>query len=272
MSHEQKVHNDNEACCTTAPVIHSHENYKEKGHFMPIHTWEKCYVVDVGDPKKETNRAIIITYDVFGYYPQTLQAADLLSTLTNSTVYMPDLLRGQPLAITSFPPDTPEKKAAIQEFFGKHTDWDVKSTELLDLGKWLVDAEGKEWIGVLGYCWGGKLVVYTAGLEQAEGTFDAVATVHPAMLTEEDGEKIKVPLGLFPTKEEPIDVMEKLFQAASKKPFGKKNVYKLYAEEGTFHGFAAARADLNNPANVKQYQEFYQTLAEFYKGTFVETK
>jgi dienelactone hydrolase len=59
---------------------------------------------------------------------------------------------------------------------------------------------------------------------------------------------------------------EKLVKAISTKPFASKNAYKIYPT--MHHGWAAARADLNDAENKKQYEDVYGTLTGFYKGVW----
>lgn len=56
------------------------------------------FCLDVTGPKDAT-KAILSIYDIFGYYPQTLQGADILSTSDSKQkyqVFMPDWFQGAP--------------------------------------------------------------------------------------------------------------------------------------------------------------------------------
>ncbi|CAE7121072.1 unnamed protein product [Rhizoctonia solani] len=66
--------NSNTACCTIPPVVPK-EQYKEKGEYKPYGAYKKAYIVG----KPGTGKAIIGVYDIFGYWPQTLQGADILA-------------------------------------------------------------------------------------------------------------------------------------------------------------------------------------------------
>jgi hypothetical protein len=81
-------------------------------------------------------------------------------------------------------------------------------------------------------------------------TINAIAAIHPAMLSASDAENLSVPLGLYPSKDEPTDEYKKLLDVIAKKPFAEKNAHKHYTT--MFHGWAAARADLTDPENKKQ--------------------
>ncbi len=60
------------ACCTVPPVVS--DGYKEKGEHMTIDGM-KTYVTGSKDAKS----AILVVYDIFGFFPQTYQGADILA-------------------------------------------------------------------------------------------------------------------------------------------------------------------------------------------------
>lgn len=60
------------ACCTVPPVVS--EGYKEKGEFITINGM-KTYATGPKDAKS----ALLVVYDIFGFFPQTLQGADILA-------------------------------------------------------------------------------------------------------------------------------------------------------------------------------------------------
>jgi hypothetical protein len=91
---------------------------------------------------------------------------------------------------------------------------------------------------------GGKVTILAGA---GETPLDAVASVHPAMLSAGDAEPLSVPLGLYPSKDEPEDEYKKILGVVAGKPFAAKNDTKHYTN--MFHGFAAARADLSNAEN-----------------------
>lgn len=61
------------ACCTVPPVVA--DGYKEKGEWTTIQGM-KTYATGPKDAKT----AILVVYDIFGFFPQTLQGADILAT------------------------------------------------------------------------------------------------------------------------------------------------------------------------------------------------
>ena len=132
--------------------------------------------IDTIGPSNAT-RAIIAIYDVFGFVPQTLQGADLLSHSVNALVLVPDFFKGNPLPLSLYPPDTDEKKKIAGQFMQVTGNIDANLTKLGELAQ---EAKGayrdvKGW-GCYGLCWGGKVAV----LKSAAGTpFKAAGTAHP---------------------------------------------------------------------------------------------
>ena len=54
---------------------------------------------------------MLLAYDAFGYSPQLLQGADMLSAALDALIVVPDFFKGKPIQAAWFPPDTDEKKA-----------------------------------------------------------------------------------------------------------------------------------------------------------------
>merc|ERR1712187_847065 len=68
---------------------------------------------------ESASKAILIIYDIFGFFPQTIQGADILANSNEQKyrVFMPDFFEGQPADITWFPPQTDEHKQKLGNFF-----------------------------------------------------------------------------------------------------------------------------------------------------------
>ncbi|TBU46527.1 hypothetical protein BD309DRAFT_857797 [Dichomitus squalens] len=249
------VHNTNVACCTIAPVK---SDYVPKGKYKPYAGFSKVYVTGPETPGKV---AIVCVYDIFGFKPQTQQGADILAEKLKAQVLMPDFFEpGEPWPVDQFPPKTPEDQKKLQEFFGgiaKPTDGVAR---LINVAKTL-KSEGVEFVGAYGFCWGGKVTIL-AGSQDAT-PLDAVSAVHPAMLSHDDVTKLSIPLGLYPSNDEPVDEIKQILEIVSKKPFSEKSDYKHY-DSYVFHGFAAARADLNDAENKKHYEDLYGRLCGYF--------
>ena len=98
--------------------------------------------------------------------------------------------------------------------------------------------DGFEKVSLLGYCWGTSFVRTMIGLMSggkvalislAESEpFNAGAIVHPAMIAAEDGSNLKVPLGFFPSVDEPKEVIQEVKVAMDQKDWSGKNDYHYY--------------------------------------------
>jgi len=213
-----------------------------------------CYAIGPKDSKK----AIIVVYDIFGFWPTTKQGADILAEATKARVVMPDFFRGKPIAQEDYPPDTQEKKDAFQAFFGAQGNFQARKPDA-DAVADALRKDGASKIGIMGFCWGGKFSVLNGG----EGSkYAAVAQIHPAMVDPKDAEKLTVPIANFPSKDEPKEDVEKFEAEVQKKPFASECEYKTYPEN--HHGWASARADLKDETNFKAFQDVYQRLANFF--------
>ncbi|KAJ1028610.1 hypothetical protein NDA16_001776 [Ustilago loliicola] len=245
--------NTNQACCTIPPV---------KSDYTPKGTIEKIGGLDaytIGP--KDAKKAIVVVYDIFGFWPTTQQGADLLADATKARVVMPDFFRGKPLTHDDYPPQTDAQKQKFQDFFKSAGDFSARKPDV-EAAAEALKKDGATKLGLMGFCWGGKLSVLAGG----EGTkFASVAQVHPAMVDPEDAKKLTVPIANFPSGDEPKEDVDKFQQEVQKKDFAKDSVYKLYGE--SHHGWAAARANLKDEGNAKNFQDVYQRLADFFNKT-----
>ena len=202
--------------------------------------------------------AILYIYDIFGFFPQTLQGADILAHADKEhqyQVFMPDFFHGKPADISWFPPDTDEKGKKLGDFFAG-IGAPPKAVEKVPAI--LKEAEGqnaniKNW-GAVGMCWGGKVVSFTSG---SDTKFSAAAEVHPAMVDPNDAKNISIPLAMLASKDEDAKAVE-AFAAELK---GKKLV-KTYGDQ--IHGWMAARSNLDDANVAKQYEDGYKTLLDFF--------
>jgi len=239
--------NDNKACCSLPPVEASYTPKGKYEDFVGIKTYH------VGDKASET--AIISIMDVFGFSPQTVQGADLLST-ANAYVILPDFFDGKPLAHDVFPPDTPEKQKSIQNFFGTYGAPPPNADKVSKIVAEL-KAAGKSKIFLVGYCWGAKVAMISASRDPING----VLMAHPSLLQVEDAEKSLVPVAMFPSQDEDKALMSAFEAKIKEKPIGEKSVFKTY--DDVPHGYAATRGDLENEPGKSQYKDVYQRMVNW---------
>lgn len=186
----QRVVNSNPACCSIPPVTTS--SYVPKGSYISFAGFDRVYVtgpssnrspkIPTGsshDPEQgASDIAFVSVFDIFGFFPQTQQGADLLAASLNASVYMPDFFAPDPpFPIEHFPPKTQQDKDALQAFFAGPAKPEKALEGLLKVGEELRRLK-KKYVGVYGLCWGGKVAILSGS--HKDPIFDAVAALHPA--------------------------------------------------------------------------------------------
>ncbi|KAG4300616.1 hypothetical protein PCANB_003102 [Pneumocystis canis] len=244
----------NNACCSNIPVI---SDYIPKGVMTKILDID-AYVI--GSNKKHT---LICIYDVFGYWPQTKQCADLLSSeLGDSRIVMPDFFFGNPLSLKHFPPDTEEKRKIFTDFFSGPANLQ-KNLMIIDSIIKHLKEDGTESLGIFGFCWGGKLSVLCGANYANE--IKCIAMIHPAMVDPADAHNLKVPICSLISKDEVISDCNAFETIVKTKSFSEKCVFKTF--KTMHHGFMAARSDLTNSENVACFREGINILKTFFLNT-----
>jgi dienelactone hydrolase len=206
----------------------------------------------------DASQAILVIYDIFGYFPQTLQGADILAHSDKEhqyQIFMPDFFMGSPADISWYPPDTKEKGEKLGAFIKNEAE---PSKTLSKIPGVLEDAEKgnssiKSW-GIVGYCWGGKMVSLSSA---GDTKFKAAAELHPSMVDPEDAKKISIPMCMLASKDEDAKLVDG-FEANLK---GTKHV-ETFGDQ--VHGWMAARADLADKRVKEEYERGYKTLLTFF--------
>lgn len=169
---------------------------------------------------------------------------------------MPDFFAGNPANIEWYPPDTEEKKTVLQKWVKE-----VLSAEKhVAAFEEMVSAAKKEspeitsW-GGMGYCWGGKIVSLVAGREKP--VIQAGVQTSPAQIDASDAEKVKIPMMMLASKDEPVESV-KGFDGALK---GTKHV-ETFGDQ--IHGWMSARGHLGDDAVRKEYERGYALAVEFF--------
>ncbi|KAK5115040.1 hypothetical protein LTR62_001737 [Meristemomyces frigidus] len=232
------------ACCTVPPVVA--EGYKQKGDYMQVEGM-KTYATG----PKTAKSAILMIYDIFGFFPQTIQGADILAHADQDhqyQVFIPDFFDGKPVPIEWYPPDTKEKGEKLGEFFNTSA---APPKTLERIPKVLKQLESerpdiKEW-AIVGFCWGGKIVNL---ISQSGTPFKAAASCHPAMVDAADAPGVTIPFLMLPSKDENKEDVEKWAKATKV-----KNSVEWYPDQ--IHGFMAARGDLKDESVKKDYEKAY---------------
>lgn len=239
-----------QACCNTPAVVS--KGYSPKGEYIEADGL-KTYVTGPSDAKQ----AIFIVYDIFGFFPQTLQGADILAYTDKDRpyqVFIPDFFDGKPADISWYPPDNKEKEEKLGEFFKTAAAPPKILPRIPKLVEELARKRDVEKWAVLGYCWGGKIV----NLSSMEGTpFKVAAACHPAMVAADDAPGITIPYIMLPSGDEAKDDVEKWEK-------GLKVPHKVEWFPDQVHGWMAARGDLEQPKVKKAYEAGYKMVLDFF--------
>ena len=156
LSQPRMSHTQSDACCNTPVVIT--RGYKEKGKYTTVNGL-KTY----NTGPSSVNQGILVIYDIFGFFPQTIQGADILaySGKANYQVFMPDWFDGNPADISWYPPDTEEKSRKLGDFFQIEAEPLKAVDRVMKVMKELQsNYPGVRNWGVVGFCWGGKVGPY----------------------------------------------------------------------------------------------------------------
>jgi dienelactone hydrolase len=142
------------ACCSIPPIVA--KDYQHKGSYQMVNGL-KTYVTG---PADATHGILMIT-DVFGFFPQTLQGADILAYANHEKpyrVFMPDWFDGEPMPIAWYPPDTDDKKQKLGHFFQTKAAPPATVAKIPGVTKALQEeAPAVQSWGILGLCWGAKV-------------------------------------------------------------------------------------------------------------------
>ncbi|KAH7334588.1 hypothetical protein B0J17DRAFT_720981 [Rhizoctonia solani] len=190
--------------------------------------------------EKSSKKVVVVAMDAFGMAPLTQQGCDVLASY-GFYILMPDLLGDQVVKPEDLGFDTPEKEKR-RKWFASAGNPEGRLAELVGYGEYLISK------GFILEVWD-SVGVQNWFYLPAERPFP----IH-RLLKPEDAALCKVPLGLYPSKNDDPATMESFIHVARD--------YKLYAE--AFHGFAAARADLENPVYKLAYEDVYRRLAAFF--------
>ncbi|KAI2823866.1 hypothetical protein CBS63078_10611 [Aspergillus niger] len=242
----------NKACCSIPPIVA--QGYQGKGEYKTINGL-KTYVTG---PESAT-KAILVIYDIFGFFPQTIQGADILATASEQKyrVFIPDFFQGEPADITWFPPQTDDHKQKLGNFFQTKAAPPANLPKIPSIvseaNKLAAGGSFQSW-SILGYCWGGKITTLASG--QDNKLFTAAVQCHPAMLDPNDAKSVNIPMAVLASKDEnPKDV--EAFGANLKQA----NYVETFSTQ--IHGWMAARSNLEDEQVRKEYERGYRTALDF---------
>ncbi|KAJ2084096.1 hypothetical protein H4R24_000305 [Coemansia sp. RSA 988] len=230
------------ACCNTPPVKATYLPRGAKTELAGI----KCYTSGTKDAK----RGLIVNYDVFGLHANVIQLCDIIGEM-GFYVVLPDLIHGRELVEADL-----SKPDVFNNFLHNAGSWGSNKESYCKLRDYLKE-NGVSAVGVIGFCWGGKMVV--TALSELEG-FAGGAIVHPALIQPGDMAKINAPLLVLPSKDEPDYTDE--FNSLKDKPFFDKCYMERF--DDMFHGFCGARGDWSNPEQARRANDAIKLLVKFF--------
>ncbi|OJJ80155.1 dienelactone hydrolase family protein [Aspergillus glaucus CBS 516.65] len=240
------------ACCQIPPIVA--QGYQGKGEYKTINGL-KTYVTG----PESASKAILVIYDIFGFFPQTIQGADILANSNEQKyrVFIPDFFEGQPADITWFPPQTNDHKQKLGNFFQTKAappNTLSKIPNVVSEANKLSSSGSFDW-SILGYCWGGKITALSSG--QDNKLFKSAVQCHPAMVDPNDAKAVNVPMALLASKDEPPNDIE-AFKTNLKTP----NHVETFPTQ--IHGWMAARSNLEDAEVRKEYERGYKTVLDFF--------
>lgn len=192
-------------------------------------------------------------------HPHTQQGADALAAaMPDTQLIMPDLFDGEGLSLDLLPVDTPEKRDTMQRFMSEKAGFQPNVDALLRLVadvKTNYPSVGP--VGAYGLCWGGKVIALAS---RAGTPLAASATAHPGRVEVDDARALTIPHAALFSRD---DATPEIVAAYSRVLDEKDGSFaETYAD--MHHGWMGARAKLDDPANVKEFERGYRTLAEFF--------
>jgi len=198
--------------------------------------------------------AIVLFTDVFGYsFVNTRKIADRFAEETGTTVLIPDYFHGDPVN-----PNVPNYRDSIPEWKKKHP-----VTDACDIADKLISTIKGHYqsIQVIGFCYGGKVVVYLITHPELSSTIKAAIVGHPSMLVKEEAAQIKRPI-LFLCAETDQAFPPEL-QDHFEKELTTTGLGKFIKYPGTSHGFVV-RPD-GTPQVNQQNEKAIQDAIEYFK-------
>lgn len=201
------------------------------------------YVTGASNPE---SRVIVILSDIYGHdYNNVLLIADQLAKSGKYQVYIPDILKGDPV---------PSPHGDLGPWLENHTA-EITTPIVQGFLSGLREKIGSSaFIGLIGYCFGAKYAIQQIG---ATGLADAAAVAHPSFVSIEEVEAIKKPLLISAAETDPIFPVELRYQTEASLAKIKAK-YQITLFSGVVHGFAV-RGDIND-ADVKYAME--KTVAD----------
>ncbi|TVY40957.1 putative AIM2 family protein [Lachnellula occidentalis] len=229
------------ACCSRPPVtLRGGYNYNQTGKYVQ---YDGLKTYETGSPT--TKRGILMIYDIFGIFVQTVRGADILASGHHETpdaggeykVFMPDWFGDHAADVHAYPPKTLKEVAAINAFMNGPADPARTVPKIGPLMEALKKANPQieDW-AILGFCWGGKI----AALVSREG--------------------IAIPMVVLPSLDEVPEEVDPWIQDL--KMVSTSSFSETFPD--SVHGWMASRADFEDLHKFEEYLRGYRIVREFF--------
>ncbi|KAK5165702.1 uncharacterized protein LTR77_008625 [Saxophila tyrrhenica] len=234
-------------CCTTG----FRWNGTPTGHEDKIGD-QPAYIA--GDNNK---RAILMLHDVFGWtWNNTRLLADHYAKEVGATVYLPDFFGGWTAKEGDAWMKLENGKVSMETnpdvdwpaFFAKNAP-EVRLPEVVACARTL--REKYDFVGAVGFCWGGSVGFKLAGKEQ-NGLLDCITIAHPGTPSEEDVRGLSIPTQIIAPEHDPTFTPEAKEMCNRIIPtLGIEYVYNYFP--GVVHGFCT-KSDLGTEQEKKSLE------------------
>ncbi|KAH7679538.1 putative hydrolase related to dienelactone hydrolase protein [Dioscorea alata] len=214
-------------CTENAPVLDASSG---EGHVLNDLGGFRAYVS--GDPKSK--HVVLLISDVYGIdAPKLRKIADKVGASKFYCV-VPDFFHGDPYVDNN-------PKRPLEAWLKDHPP--QKGFEDAKLVIKALRKEHKYDIGVAGFCWGGKVAVEFAKNVDINVMCKAIVLLHPAFVTVQDIEKVKIPIAILAAEKDeitPPSLVKEFEKILAKKP-KIPSLVKIFI--GVSHGFSVRYND-----------------------------
>ena len=139
---------------------------------------------------------------------------------------------------------------AVVDWVTKTAPLDKTVKEVFDVVVKHLESKGVKSIGMVGFCWGGKVVV----LSSTRGKIKAAVGIHPSFLEPKDMDAVDCPQMFLPAGNDPP--IDPIWNAIQSKPFSKSCEKKVFTDMA--HGWSL-RADMTDP-KAKEAQQANEAI------------
>ncbi|RGB40404.1 Alpha/Beta hydrolase protein [Rhizophagus diaphanus] len=237
-----------EITCHNIPPVKS--DYEPIGNTVKVADFD-VYVSILENKSKPYKKAIIVSYDIYGFHPNPKQYCDILAK-AGFLALLPDYFRGQ--TSESFEGGL----QGIVKFIKENYPTEKNVEDTLKVIEYFRSEYGVENFGFTGFCWGGILGSVLCSIKD----FDACVLIHyaPGIQPPEKFEKSQCPIAFLPAAGD-VD-SQPFIDAMKDKPFADKNIQKRF--DDMKHGFAGSRGNLNDELIKKRVDEVFEISIKFF--------